>query len=139
VTALPAATEARVLAAFAEACMIDARTAAELLHIDVKSLRFMTRAGAIGFVIKGASTICYREVDIRGFLGGAPAASSAIPEDTTCRSTGPRASRSSSTTSRSKVVAITARPGKERDAPPRRLRIGFGARSGKASTATPRG
>lgn len=75
--AIGPATEALITAAFAESCLITAKSAAKLLGMDVDSLAELTDAGVIRAVRRGASTRTrgYTEGDIRAFLtqGAAPA------------------------------------------------------------------
>jgi hypothetical protein len=108
--ALPPATEVRVLAAFATTATIDAKTAADLIGCDVSSLREMTLAGRIGYVIKGASTRAYREVDVRAFLGGPPASANDLAP----------ALMNRGGQFNSRVVPFSSRPGKARDNAPKR-------------------
>ena len=104
-------TEARICAAFAEACIITADATAALIGCDVKTLREMTDAGFIRAVRKGAGkTRGYTEGDIRAYL-----TESAAP----CPSTNPRRAATGPTTSNTRVVAFTARRGSKDDARPR--------------------
>jgi excisionase family DNA binding protein len=98
---LGAATEARILAAFANACMITAGAAAALLGVDEKTLGAMTddqviRAVRVGKVRR------YTEADVRLYLAEGP--------DLPCRSTSRPKAASTNTISGPRVVAFTARP-----------------------------
>ncbi len=99
-------TEARIQAAFAEACVITAEAACGLIGCDPRTLREMTDAGIIRAVRKGAGkTRGYTEGDIRAYL-----TESAAP----CPSTSPPRARTSSTTFNKKVVDFTARRASKR-------------------------
>lgn len=66
---LGAATEARVLAAFAAKALLTAGEACALLGVDCKSLRALTDAGVIRAVRRGGGGHrAYTEGDIRAFL-----------------------------------------------------------------------
>lgn len=63
------ATEARIMAAFAEKAMLTAEETAGLLGNDVKSLRALTDAGIIRAVRRGGGGHrAYTEGDIRSYL-----------------------------------------------------------------------
>ncbi len=64
-TSLGPATEARIMAAFANACVLTAEATANLLGMATKTLTALTDAGAIRAVQRG-KTRGYVEIDIRG-------------------------------------------------------------------------
>lgn len=73
-------TEARIQAAFAEACVITAEAACGLIGCDPRTLREMTDAGIIRAVRKGAGkTRGYTEGDIRAYLTESAAPCSPAP------------------------------------------------------------
>ena len=98
-SAIGPATEARIIAAFSQACLITADAAADLLGMDVKTLRTMTEASIIRAVRRGRLP-AYTEGDIRAYLTESPAP---------CRSTSPKRAPTGNTTSSSKVVGFMAR------------------------------
>lgn len=105
------ATEARLQAAFATACVITLKAASAVIGWSPKTLREATDAGIIRAVRVGAgNTRGYTEGDIRAYL-----TESAGP----CPSTSPQKAPSSNTTSRSKVVDFTARRALKRAARPK--------------------
>jgi hypothetical protein len=111
-TALGPITEARIAAAFADCCVLTAEKTAELIGLDVRTLREMTDASIIRAVRRGAGkTRAYTEGDIRAYL-----TESAAP----CRSTKRPRAPTGSTTSRSNVVGFTARLASEANAPRKR-------------------
>lgn len=64
-----AATEARIMAAFAETALLTAEATGALLGIDTKSLRALTNDGVIRAVRRGGGGHrAYTEGDIRAFL-----------------------------------------------------------------------
>lgn len=70
------ATEARLQLAFADACLITAKSAARLLGLDEGTLRTMADKGIIRSVRRGTGSVrAYTEGDIRTYLtqGDAPA------------------------------------------------------------------
>ena len=109
--ALGPATEARIMAAFGDACMITAKATADLLGVDEKTLGAMTDALVIRAVRVGKLRR-YTEADIRHYLIEGPAAP--------CRSTNRSKAASSSTTSGGRVVAFTARRVSKPGAKPKR-------------------
>ena len=95
---LGAATEARILAAVADRCMITAKAAAQLLGLDETTLRGLTDDAAIRAVRRG-KVRSYTEADVRLFLSEGP--------DAPCRSTNRPKAVSGNSTSSGAVVAIT--------------------------------
>ncbi len=66
---LGAATEARILAAYADKALLTSEDAAALLGLDVKSLRALANEGVIRAVRRGGGGHrAYTEGDIRAFL-----------------------------------------------------------------------
>lgn len=124
------ATEALLARSFAECLELPACRVARLLGMDEKTLRAKNRDGLIGRV--GATR--YTEADLRLYLSreSLPAAKK---EAEPCPSTNRPKAASGSTTSSFAARAITARPGKLRDAPPRRRKPGSASKSPKERTA----
>ena len=91
------ATEALIMAAFSESCLLTAKATARLLGMDVKTLDALADKGVIRPVRRG-NLRAYTEGDIRAYLTESPSP---------CPSTNPPKAPTSSTTSRSKVVAFT--------------------------------
>jgi hypothetical protein len=96
-------TQARFAQAFAVDALITAKAAAELIGLDVKTLREMSDAGVIRFVIVGASTRKYAEGDLAAYVAG-----QRFGEIKPCPSTSAVTPRISITTSNSKVIGFTA-------------------------------
>ncbi|WP_271145387.1 helix-turn-helix domain-containing protein [Brevundimonas sp. NIBR10] len=114
ITAAPigAATEARILAAFKDTCLLSAEATARLLGIDVRSLRALNDDGLIRAVRRGRrETRAYTEGDIRAYL-----TQSAAP----CPSTNPPRAPTSNMTSRSGVADFMARRALKRAARPKK-------------------
>jgi hypothetical protein len=65
------ATEARLAEAFAEKALLTATATAELLDIDVRSLRENHQAGLILAVRVGRNSYRYTEADVRAYLSSA--------------------------------------------------------------------
>ena len=104
------ATEALIMAAFSESCLLTAKATARLLGMDVKTLDALADDGVIRSVRRG-NLRAYTEGDIRAYLTESP---------TPCPSTNPPRVRTSNTTSRSKVVDFTARRASKRAGRPKK-------------------
>ena len=93
-TDLGPVTEARISAAFESAAMITAKAAAGVLGLDVRTLRSLTRRGAVRAI--GDADARYAEAELRRYLTEGP--------PPTCRSTSlPRAASGNMTSS---IVAV---------------------------------
>jgi hypothetical protein len=115
---LGAVTEARFAAVFASTALATALAAAKLIGVDEKTLSAMTDLGVVRSVPRGKLR-AYTERDLRAYLIEGPAEP--------CRSTSQRRVASFSSTSSSRVVAITDLPDRRHDVPRR------GTKSGNAS------
>lgn len=93
------ATEALLMTAFSETCLLTAKKTAALLGMDVKTLDRLADDGEIRAVRRG-NLRAYTEGDIRAYLTQSTSPCPSISQ--------PRAP-TSNTTSRSKVVDFTAR------------------------------
>jgi hypothetical protein len=115
--ALGETTEARFRIAFAETATITAKAAAELVGLDVKTLRAMTEACVIAAVPRGSKP-AYSEAVLRSYLTNPPPFV-ARKELEHCPSTSRRKAGSGSTTSSYRGSGFTDRPAKLRVVPQR--------------------
>lgn len=105
------ATEARIAEAFANRATIFAKTACQIIGVDVKTLAALVEGGAIRFVLVG-KTKRFTEADLRAYLSR----ETQLP----CPSTSRKTAATGNTTSSKKVVAFTALRGSRVSALPSR-------------------
>lgn len=117
-----AATEARILDAFADRALITAAKCCWILGLSPKTLRGMTDRGLIGAVLIGAkgTTRQYTEADVRAYLTGPRAPVRPQEKDLPCPSISRKARASINTTSSTKVVGFTEALAKRRAEKPKR-------------------
>lgn len=100
------------MAAFSSACVLTCERTAELLGLDVRTLREMTDAAVIRAVRRGSGkTRAYTEGDIRAYLMES--------ESPPCQSTSRKKGASGNTTSGTRVIDFTARRDRKRGATPK--------------------
>jgi hypothetical protein len=101
-------TERRFAEVFADKVLLTRVEAAALIGVDVKTLSALSDDQVLRAVRRG-KVRAYTEHDLRAYLTEGP--------DVPCRSISRKNPESSPTTSRSKVVAFTARPARLRGVP----------------------
>lgn len=103
------ATEGRIAAAFATGALISGVACARILHVDVKTLRGMVRAGLINCVLTGAkgTSRAYTEADVRSYLSGPRAPVRPQEKEPSCPSISRRTRAIGTSTSSRTVIGFT--------------------------------